>query len=601
MKRAIQEVDLATLKVGMDEPAPEFGQNVFLKARERIKQLRRRGTRYSGLRGMSVFFRTFSNEYDENGKIYTQEIKLLDLPEALGLENTTLKEKVLLAMKGDVAVRCTCLTGDVGVPLLDGRELTMEELLREYGTDRKFWVYSVDHKGDFVPAQARCLGETARVRSLVKVTIDNDRSFTCTPDHLVMLRDGTYRPAGDLQADDSLMPVYRRQRDGYEDHLVNSTGRWRRTYYEVASKVNRQQLRETWKRIKAEGEKHIACHHDDENKSNNTPENLKWMGKHEHWMHHAFSNTKQKQRFLRLGYEARRRWVRKHRDVLSKRLKDKWASDYDGMVKAITEAANRPESRSKRSEVQTKTWSDPKRRADRIADMKKSRSTDEYRKMQRGAQREAWSDPELREKHSSVCRQVHDNDETRARHSEASKEKWRDPELREKNVEGLKKAWSGKKGEERKRKLRERWADPEWRAKMLESRRRSRKVANHKVKSVVFIETDEPVPVYDLRVEVTQNFLINSEIVVHNCPSFLYWGFAYILTQFDAKGGDPEERRPQWYTKVDPITKRMKPDRTRIRNFFLRGTMCKHLGFVAEVFGSHWNSIVRDLRSQGYE
>ena len=80
----------------------------FLRARDRIRQLRTRGTRYAGLRGMSLYFRTPSSEYDKNHIIWTQEIKLLDLPEALLMDDLTLREKVNLSMNGDVAVRCNC-------------------------------------------------------------------------------------------------------------------------------------------------------------------------------------------------------------------------------------------------------------------------------------------------------------------------------------------------------------------------------------------------------------------------------------------------------------------------------------------------------------
>jgi hypothetical protein len=80
----------------------------FLDRTRRVRQLRGRGTRYAGLRGSSIFFRTFSSEYPKNGIIYQQEIKLLDLPESLQLEGTSLRDKVRLAMNGDVAVRCTC-------------------------------------------------------------------------------------------------------------------------------------------------------------------------------------------------------------------------------------------------------------------------------------------------------------------------------------------------------------------------------------------------------------------------------------------------------------------------------------------------------------
>ena len=81
----------------------------FLKASERIRELRKRGTRYAGLRGSSMIFRTFSSKYGENGVIYEQEVKLFDLAEKLKTADQPLRVRARDAlMNGDVGLRCTC-------------------------------------------------------------------------------------------------------------------------------------------------------------------------------------------------------------------------------------------------------------------------------------------------------------------------------------------------------------------------------------------------------------------------------------------------------------------------------------------------------------
>lgn len=80
----------------------------FLRSAERVRQLKAHGTRYVGLRGMNVYFQTFSSEYAQNRKIWTQEIMLLDLPETIGMRDMLMKDRVRLAMRGDVLVRCNC-------------------------------------------------------------------------------------------------------------------------------------------------------------------------------------------------------------------------------------------------------------------------------------------------------------------------------------------------------------------------------------------------------------------------------------------------------------------------------------------------------------
>lgn len=81
----------------------------YLKQRERVRELRRRGTRYAGLVGNSMIFRTFSSQYATNGRIWKQQIKLLDLAEKLKIPDTPLRDRARSALtEGDVALRCDC-------------------------------------------------------------------------------------------------------------------------------------------------------------------------------------------------------------------------------------------------------------------------------------------------------------------------------------------------------------------------------------------------------------------------------------------------------------------------------------------------------------
>jgi len=107
-----------------------------------------------------------------------------------------------------------CLTGDTVIPLVDGTEALIKDLV---GRD-PFWVYSHDHSsGKIVPGRCTGVSKTRLNAELVEVILDNNQSVRCTPDHLWMLRDGTYREAKDLTPGTSLMPLYRwYDRWGYE-------------------------------------------------------------------------------------------------------------------------------------------------------------------------------------------------------------------------------------------------------------------------------------------------------------------------------------------------------------------------------------------------
>ena len=133
-----------------------------------------------------------------------------------------------------------CFVGDTKISLLDGREVSLEQLQKEVGTG-EFWVYSAMPDGRVVPGRAHSLKRTRQTTEIVEVELDNGEKIKCTPDHKFMLRDGTYKEAHLLLPDDSLMPLYRKlstveehDRAGYELFFDNSAERWRFTHWLVA-------------------------------------------------------------------------------------------------------------------------------------------------------------------------------------------------------------------------------------------------------------------------------------------------------------------------------------------------------------------------------
>lgn len=72
----------------------------------------------------------------------------------------------------------------------------------------------------------------------------------------------------------------------------------------------------------------------------------------------------------------------------------------------------------------------------------------------------------------------------------------------------------------------------------------------------------------------------SGDIRVHcGCPSFLYWGYEYILTQMDA-AIVPEVRYPH------------------IRNPQLKGILCKHLRRCIKVLGFHLGDMANAIKMQ---
>ncbi len=104
-------------------------------------------------------------------------------------------------MPAAVGVDIGCFRGDTRVPLLNGTQRSLKELAEGPGP---YWVYSLDENRQTVPGLAVALRTRCAAR-LMRVTVSGGDEIVCTPDHLFMLNDGTYREARALRFNDSLM------------------------------------------------------------------------------------------------------------------------------------------------------------------------------------------------------------------------------------------------------------------------------------------------------------------------------------------------------------------------------------------------------------
>lgn len=159
-----------------------------------------------------------------------------------------------------------CLAGDTKIPLLDGTDITIKEMADDGGDH---WLYSCDKNGKVVPGLARNARLTRAKAKTVEVELDNGEVITCTPDHPVMRRDGSYEEAGKLKTGDSLMPLYRRVSEGalsgYEEVYDPGDDDWRYTHRMVTDAL--------FEEVQS-GE---IRHHRNFDKRDNRPENIEAM------------------------------------------------------------------------------------------------------------------------------------------------------------------------------------------------------------------------------------------------------------------------------------------------------------------------------------
>jgi KaiC/GvpD/RAD55 family RecA-like ATPase len=157
-------------------------------------------------------------------------------------------------------------------------------------------VYSYDHVNKcLIVAKASAAFKTRKKAKLVRVDIDHGESVTCTPDHLFLLRDGTYVQAQDLKPGVSLMPFVRRMTKnsdyaGYTE-LYMCNGRFKLEHKVVGEYIF------------GGSTKGYDIHHTNEIKTDNSDLNLAVLTKYEHNMIHAELGTLNRDRANKIGWQ----------------------------------------------------------------------------------------------------------------------------------------------------------------------------------------------------------------------------------------------------------------------------------------------------------
>lgn len=164
----------------------------------------------------------------------------------------------------------SCFALDQEIRLLSGKVVRIGDLV----PGDEVWVFGIKD-GQIKATKATALGITRRTASTVRVTLDNGKHVTCTPDHLFMLRDGSYCRADSLKYGDSLMPFYLdRLKKGYARVFNPATNCYELVYRLVDEQFN-------GKRPKG-----FTVHHKNHNKHDDQPPNLQRMTNAEHWALH---------------------------------------------------------------------------------------------------------------------------------------------------------------------------------------------------------------------------------------------------------------------------------------------------------------------------
>jgi superfamily II DNA or RNA helicase len=253
-------------------------------------------------------------------------------------------------------VNVPCIPGDEKVRLLDGRRLPIEELYKQKFSD--FWVYSATPDGNIIPGKVSDVVLSKKNASLVRVNLDKDKSFRCTPDHLVMMRDGSFKQAQLLVPGDSLMPLYTYAysysgKKSYESVYIPKDDRVKPTHWMVAENVYSAQ------RVRGN-----VIHHINFTPLDNRPENLKVMTVADHKYYHNVTVVERKRELVKTDEYRRKVSVGVRNAYLTTNLREKLST-------AQKIAQNKPEKRASQSLVMTRIMKSEKMALSRNGDWKR--------------------------------------------------------------------------------------------------------------------------------------------------------------------------------------------------------------------------------------
>ena len=543
-------------------------------------------------------------ETDDYVVTVTFERILPRLQQEVRSDRNRLSEKAVLRAllgafnTGDVYVSCTCLHPDTRIKLLDGTNPTVAEMKERFDKGEKLYVYSADEKGDFKPGEVEKVWVTKTTRDFVKVTLDDGQEILTTPDHPYMLRNGEYAEAKDLVPGTSLMPMYFKELNGYEQVKLNSKANcWKSVYKLVADYFKHGEIDEAEKRALATNVLDtmpylVAIHHKDFNKKNNTPENLQIMTSKEHWDYHASlkenlekgrlaailrnydEDRKQQQREIMLKVHADHPELYTH-DVVSKRIHENYRKNPD-LAKKISESHKRLWANYTEEEYKARCAinkeSAHKGISKRVESFKKTWANKPE------AEKEAFR-KRLSEVHKGI-KVVH-SEECKRKMSESAKAL--SPEIKAKRRMALLRA-------NIKRVLDYMLAhgiplsDDGYAEALSEMRKQDKRYnnypsnverafndfddavrhfhLNHKVAKVERVVLEDT-PVYDIQVKGWHNFVLDAGILVHNCADFTYAGFNYLAVKQDYNSN------PIFGKAMQPPTIRNPHDD--------KGAACKHI------------------------
>jgi hypothetical protein len=195
----------------------------------------------------------------------------------------------------DATYNPLCLDLGTVIPLLDGRKLTLAQIIEEFNEGKENWAYSCDpDTGKIVPGVINWAGVTRKNTEVLELTFDNGQTLICTPDHKIPVFGKGFVEAKDIISEDSLIAFNVKNKKisnnggEYQQVWDHEKKEWVWTHRMVGDffrELGKHQeftyLPENVTSVKN------VIHHRNYDRFNNDPRNLTYMNKQDHILYHA--------------------------------------------------------------------------------------------------------------------------------------------------------------------------------------------------------------------------------------------------------------------------------------------------------------------------
>jgi hypothetical protein len=108
--------------------------------------------------------------------------------------------KAYLQFEEDLNGKATlCLKLDTKIPLLDGRTLSLEDIIKEHSLGKKLYAYSCDtNRNMIIPGEISWAGITRKNTKVKRIWFDNNTYLDCTDNHELVMKNGIKKQVCDI-------------------------------------------------------------------------------------------------------------------------------------------------------------------------------------------------------------------------------------------------------------------------------------------------------------------------------------------------------------------------------------------------------------------